>query len=133
MYHDLTLLKINMNSLKDSINSHVLCISHPATLHLYYRYKKQKVIFILFQVLTIIGFWGIYAIPENRSLSVELDCDGGVTMLQSCYKDKASVDMCKVNSLSNLSSNASTYCQVSVIYLGHRASQISFSRTRRIS
>lgn len=76
------------------------------------RYKKQKVIFILFQILTIVGFWCIYAIPESRNLSVELDCDGGVTMLQSCYKDKASVDMCKVNSLSNLSSNASTYCQM---------------------
>uniref|UniRef100_A0A2A4JYG1 Major facilitator superfamily (MFS) profile domain-containing protein n=1 Tax=Heliothis virescens TaxID=7102 RepID=A0A2A4JYG1_HELVI len=76
------------------------------------RFKKQKIIFILFQIITIISFGSIYLIPENRSWTVELDCDGGVTMLQSCYKNKDSVDMCKVSSLSNQSSDATAICEM---------------------
>ncbi|XP_022832726.1 major facilitator superfamily domain-containing protein 6 [Spodoptera litura] len=76
------------------------------------RFKKQKLIFILFQIITIISFGAIYLIPENRTMSVELDCDGGITMLQSCYKSKDAVDNCKVDYLSNLSLNATSKCEM---------------------
>lgn len=76
------------------------------------RFKKQKSLFILFQIITIISFGAIYFIPENRSLTVELDCDGGITMLQSCYKSKDAVDNCKVDYLSNLSLNATSRCEM---------------------
>lgn len=48
-------------------------------------------------------------------MKVELDCDYGVTVLQSCYASKELVDTCKINSaFSNQNSNAITRCQVSV-------------------
>lgn len=75
----------------------------------------------------------IYAIPENRKLKVELDCDGGFTMLQTCYQNNDSIDMCKVNTLSNLSSDATTLCEVSTSYLFRSScdSKISCSRTHQ--
>ncbi|CAB3226044.1 unnamed protein product [Arctia plantaginis] len=77
------------------------------------KYKKQKIIFIFFQLIVIISFWSIYAIPEHRNMKVELDCDYGVTVLQSCYASKELMDTCKINSaLSNQSSNATTRCQM---------------------
>lgn len=51
-------------------------------------------------------------------MKVELDCDYGVTVLQSCYASKELVDTCKINSaFSNQNSNAITRCQVSVTWL----------------
>ncbi|KAJ8737837.1 hypothetical protein PYW08_000432 [Mythimna loreyi] len=76
------------------------------------RFKKQKLIFILFQIITIISFGAIYLIPESRNWTVELDCNGGVSYLQSCYKTADSVDTCKVSSLSNLSPDATATCQM---------------------
>lgn len=65
-----------------------------------FRFRIQKSLFILFQIVTIISFSLIYAIPENRgSISVELDCNGGITVLKSCYADIQHADQCKIDSL----------------------------------
>lgn len=76
------------------------------------KYKKQKIIFILFQIIIIASFWAIYAIPEDRHLKVELDCDDGITRLQSCYASNDLVDTCKVSTISNVTTTASTSCQM---------------------
>lgn len=76
------------------------------------RYKKQKIIFILFQIITIASFWLIYAIPESPSLTVELDCDNSFTVLQSCYESNESIDQNKIDMLINESSNVTTSCEM---------------------
>ncbi|CAK1554815.1 unnamed protein product [Leptosia nina] len=66
------------------------------------RFRVQKPIFILFQIITIVSFAGIYFIPQNVSkLTVELDCGDGATVLKSCYKSIEEIDQCKVRSLGN--------------------------------
>ncbi|OWR42756.1 hypothetical protein KGM_206793 [Danaus plexippus plexippus] len=71
------------------------------------RFKIQKSIFILFQVVTIVSFLAIYFIPETgMKTSVELDCGNGVTFLRSCYESNSQVDMCKVTVLENKNETA---------------------------
>ncbi|RVE46702.1 hypothetical protein evm_008665 [Chilo suppressalis] len=75
------------------------------------RFKKQKIIFILFQFITIVSFSAIYIIPQNESnVSVQLDCGHQVTELRSCYKNAESIDQCKINSLGSL--NSSAFCHM---------------------
>ncbi|KAM3968455.1 uncharacterized protein ACR2FA_005527 [Aphomia sociella] len=63
------------------------------------RFKIQKSIFILFQILTIVGFSSIYFIPENKAGTyVQLDCNDGKTLLKSCM-ESGSMDECKVHKL----------------------------------
>ncbi|KAL4717839.1 hypothetical protein ACJJTC_000988 [Scirpophaga incertulas] len=66
------------------------------------RFKKQKLIFVLFQIITIVSFSVIYVIPQNTpKVSVQLDCGHGITELRSCYKSSDLIDSCKINSLAN--------------------------------
>ncbi|CAK1588571.1 unnamed protein product [Parnassius mnemosyne] len=67
------------------------------------RFKIQKSIFILFQVVTIVSFSAIYVIPgENGSNSaVQLECGDGVSFLRSCYRDEHSVNQCTKTNLEN--------------------------------
>lgn len=75
------------------------------------RFKIQKPIFILFQIITIISFSAIYFVPENRpAMVVSLDCDERFTVLKSCYSSPDEVDACKVSSLGNL--NKTSSCQM---------------------
>ncbi|XP_063837485.1 major facilitator superfamily domain-containing protein 6 [Ostrinia nubilalis] len=77
------------------------------------RFKKQKSIFILFQIVTIVSFSAIYAIPESRSnVTVKLDCGDHVTVLKSCYNTVASLesDEGKINSIASQSKLAT--CQM---------------------
>ncbi|XP_072930652.1 uncharacterized protein Sugb [Epargyreus clarus] len=72
------------------------------------RFKVQKPIFIVFQIVTIVSFLAIYFIPESSSkLTVELDCGDGATMLKSCFQTPYHIDQCKVGSLGNLNTTAS--------------------------
>ncbi|XP_034839248.1 uncharacterized protein Sugb [Maniola hyperantus] len=71
------------------------------------RFKIQKSLFILFQIVTIISFSAIYFIPDSGSkVSVELDCGDGGTVLRSCYNSAEHVDTCKVTSLASQTSHA---------------------------
>ncbi|XP_026500477.1 uncharacterized protein LOC113403984 [Vanessa tameamea] len=71
------------------------------------RFKIQKTLFILFQVVTIVSFSAIYFIPENASkASVDLDCGNGASTLRSCYQDASLIDQCKVTTLSKDNSTA---------------------------
>ncbi|XP_038216332.1 major facilitator superfamily domain-containing protein 6 [Zerene cesonia] len=71
------------------------------------RFKIQKPIFLLFQIVTLISFSAIYFIPENASkLTAELDCGDGATMLKSCYKTAEEIDSCKIISLGNQNGTA---------------------------
>ncbi|XP_059057716.1 major facilitator superfamily domain-containing protein 6-like, partial [Achroia grisella] len=63
------------------------------------RFKLQKIIFLLFQAMTIVSFSAIYFIPENRATnSVQLDCADGMTVLKTC-QDGGSVDQCRFKTL----------------------------------
>ncbi|KAM3968456.1 uncharacterized protein ACR2FA_005633 [Aphomia sociella] len=71
------------------------------------RFKVQKSIFILFQIITIVSFSAIYFIPENRTSStVQLDCGNGVTVLKSCIEG-GSADECKISTLGKQNTTAS--------------------------
>lgn len=68
--------------------------------------------------MTIISFSLIYVIPENReSISVELDCNGGVAVLKSCYAHKEQADQCKIDSLGK--GPLSTACRVRLVNKRH--------------
>ncbi|KAG6458027.1 hypothetical protein O3G_MSEX010620 [Manduca sexta] len=71
------------------------------------RFKQQKLILILAQIVTIVSFFSIYFLPQNlQEISVELDCNG-VTVLKSCYQHANSIDTCRVNSLGDMKEHAS--------------------------
>ncbi|VVC99784.1 unnamed protein product, partial [Leptidea sinapis] len=75
------------------------------------RFRIQKSIFILFQIITILSFLAIYFIPENASsLNVELDCGNGATIVKSCYQSADLIDQSKVISLGN--QNATAECRM---------------------
>ncbi|KAJ0184107.1 hypothetical protein K1T71_000530 [Dendrolimus kikuchii] len=75
------------------------------------RFKIQKSILILFQIITIVSFSAIYFVPQNRpAVRVSLDCDQSFTMLKSCYSTTGQVDECKVTSLARL--NTTSSCQM---------------------
>ncbi|KAL0902274.1 hypothetical protein ABMA27_000180 [Loxostege sticticalis] len=64
------------------------------------RFKQQKTIFILFQIVTIVSFSAIYVIPESRpNVTVKLDCGDYVTVLKSCYDKAESIDKCKISAI----------------------------------
>ncbi|XP_053623899.1 major facilitator superfamily domain-containing protein 6 [Plodia interpunctella] len=76
------------------------------------RFRIQKLIFILFQIVTIVSFSAIYFIPgSSPSALVELDCGDGVTVLRSCMQDGV-MDHCKATSLANLDSNMTASCDM---------------------
>ncbi|KAI8431049.1 hypothetical protein MSG28_001115 [Choristoneura fumiferana] len=57
------------------------------------RFKIQKSLFILFQIVTIVSFSAIYLIPESTtSVAVELDCDNGLAVVKSCYQEEYLID-----------------------------------------
>ncbi|CAH2034832.1 unnamed protein product, partial [Iphiclides podalirius] len=68
------------------------------------KFKLQKPIFILFQIVTIVSFSAIYVIPgENtEDPSVQLECGDGATFLRSCYQDPSSVNQCTKGELEAL-------------------------------
>ncbi|XP_013146484.1 PREDICTED: major facilitator superfamily domain-containing protein 6-A [Papilio polytes] len=77
------------------------------------RFKRQKSIFILFQIVTIVSFSAIYTIPgeTGNTSSVQLECGNGASFLRSCYQDAKSINQCSKNSLGNL--NGTSKCNMS--------------------
>ncbi|XP_059062995.1 major facilitator superfamily domain-containing protein 6 [Achroia grisella] len=74
------------------------------------KYKIQKPVFIIFQIITIVSFSAIYFIPGSRTATtVQLDCGDGVTVLKSC-QEGGSIDECKVNTLSK--QNETALCEM---------------------
>ncbi|XP_073955379.1 sugar baby transporter [Choristoneura fumiferana] len=66
------------------------------------RFKIQKSLFILFQIVTIVSFSAIYLIPESTtSVAVELDCDNGLAVVKSCYQEEYLIDPCKIQTVAS--------------------------------
>ncbi|CAH2103996.1 unnamed protein product [Euphydryas editha] len=75
------------------------------------RFKIQKSLFLLFQIVIIVSFSAIYFIPENvTKASVDLDCGNGASTLRSCYQDAGLIDQCQVTSLGK--ENSTSVCKM---------------------
>ncbi|XP_052752558.1 major facilitator superfamily domain-containing protein 6-like [Galleria mellonella] len=77
------------------------------------RFKIQKSIFIIFQIITIVSFGSIYFIPQNQvGTIIQLDCVNGKTVLKSC-KENVTVDECKLSTLqSTANQNEVALCEM---------------------
>ncbi|KAJ2954534.1 hypothetical protein O0L34_g2818 [Tuta absoluta] len=72
------------------------------------RFKIQKSIFLLFQVVTLLSFLAIYFVPENRqNVSAQLDCDNGVCEIKSCFASQSEIDQCKLTTIGNTNETVS--------------------------
>ncbi|XP_063373911.1 major facilitator superfamily domain-containing protein 6 [Cydia amplana] len=75
------------------------------------RFRIQKSIFILFQIVTIVSFGAIYLIPESDSLAtVGISCSSGLSYLQSCYLEEKMIDWDKLEKLGE--ENGTATCQM---------------------
>ncbi|XP_039763628.1 major facilitator superfamily domain-containing protein 6 [Pararge aegeria] len=71
------------------------------------RFKIQKSLFILFQVVTIISFSAIYFIPDAAApLAVQLDCGDSATALRACFGAAGPPDRCRLAALAGLHGTA---------------------------
>lgn len=78
----------------------------------FFRYEKHKTVFILFQILTIAAFSGLYFIPDDPKLAdVRLSCGDGETFFSICPKTSSLSISRTVEKI--VAINATTECTVS--------------------
>lgn len=89
----------------------------------YYRFQRQKLLFLLFQLLTGIAFFGIQFIkPIEHAATVEFHCNDGVSDLRYCPPNGTDIDTCITDDLtrerSNQTINDFMTCLVSIYING---------------
>jgi hypothetical protein len=70
------------------------------------RFKIQKKLFLLFQLVIIVSFFSILFIPPIPAKS-EFHCHSGVTLMKFCPPNLKSIDNCTINSVMNGSNSDS--------------------------
>lgn len=83
------------------------------------RFKWQKVLLIIFQIVTALSFLAIYFIPESHNaVSIQLGCKKNKTIVQGCFQSEDLIDNCLVTRLkSDVSNTACKFdCNVRDLY-----------------
>ncbi|XP_053672708.1 major facilitator superfamily domain-containing protein 6 [Anopheles nili] len=77
------------------------------------RFQRQKLLFLIFQILTAVPFFLIMfipAIPQDSTLTFH--CHNGAADLKYCPENGTSLDSCLVESITNSESNSSLLCDM---------------------